>query len=167
MNRNNVLNYASEIPEEIKSVIKGLDSDVRIAIIVILMKDAKLTFSELKQRLSLNSSSLSSHLSALQDGGLVNNFLEWNEKSYSYYMITDIAKAVLESLFDIVTQTGGFTSFSDLPNQDLEQQIFSDERTKLQSDKYLELALEGGLANDAIESIPIYAKSNPRHERDR
>jgi DNA-binding transcriptional ArsR family regulator len=77
MNRNNVLNYASEIPEEIKSVIKGLDSDVRIAIIVILMKDAKLTFSELKQRLSLNSSSLSSHLSALQDGGLVNNFLEW------------------------------------------------------------------------------------------
>jgi predicted transcriptional regulator len=66
MNRNNVLNYASEIPEEIKSVIKGLDSDVRIAIIVILMKDAKLTFSELKQRLSLNSSSLSSHLSALQ-----------------------------------------------------------------------------------------------------
>ena len=167
MNRNNVLNYASEIPEEIKSVIKGLDSDVRIAIIVILMKEAKLTFSELKQRLSLNSSSLSSHLSALQDGGLVNNFLEWNEKSYSYYMITDIAKAVLESLFDIVTQTGGFTSFSDLPNQDLEQQIFSDERTKLQSDKYLELALEGGLANDAIESIPIYTKSNPRHERDR
>lgn len=167
MNRNNVSNYASEIPEEIKSVIKGLDSDVRIAIIVILMKEAKLTFSELKERLSLNSSSLSSHLSALQDGGLVNNFLEWNEKSYSYYMTTDIAKAVLESLFDIVTQTGGFTSFSGLPNQELEQQIFSDERTKLQSDKYLELALEGGLANDAIESIPLYIKSNPRHERDR
>lgn len=61
----------------------------------------------------------------------------------------------------------GFTFFSDLTNQDLEQQIFSDERTKLQSDKYLELALEGGLANDAIESIPLYAKSSPRHERDR
>lgn len=162
MNHNNLSNYVSEVPEEIKSVIKGLDSEVRIAIIVALMKNTKLTFSELKECLGLNSSSLSSHLSTLQDGGLVNNFLEWNEKSYSFYMITDIAKTVLESLFDIVTQTTSFISSSDLPNRNpsstvkelWEQPI--DGRMQMQPSKYLEMALEEQFAKDAIASIPQY-----------
>lgn len=150
MNRNNSLsNYASEIPEEIRSVIKGLDSETRIAIIVALMKNTKLTFSELKQCLGLNSSSLSSHLSILQDGGLVINFLEWNEKSYSYYMITDLAKIILELLFDIVTQ-------NPIVKELWEQQLPSQEETQMQSSKYLELALQGQFAKDAIESIPEY-----------
>lgn len=93
-----------EIPEEVKLVIKGLDSEVRLAIIVALLKNGKRTFSQLKELLGLNSSSLSNHLSILQDGGLVNNILEWNENSYSYYTTTDIAKAVLDSLFNIIVQ---------------------------------------------------------------
>lgn len=150
MNRNNNLSgYVSEIPDEIRSVIKGLDSETRIAIIVALMKNSKLTFSELKECLGLNSSSLSSHLSILQDGGLVINFLEWNEKSYSYYMITDLAKTILELLFGIVMQNPKV-------NELWEQQLPSQEETQMQRSKYLELALQGQFAKDVMESIPEY-----------
>jgi DNA-binding transcriptional ArsR family regulator len=102
MNQND---HVNEIPKEIRSVIKGLNNETRLAIIVVLMKNGRMTFSELKESLELNSSSLSNHLSVLQDGGLVNNFLEWKENSYSYYTPTDIANRVLESLFNIVMQT--------------------------------------------------------------
>jgi DNA-binding transcriptional ArsR family regulator len=163
MNRNNNLStYVNAIPEEIKLVIKGLDNEIRVAILIALMKNTKLTFSELKECLGLNSSSLSSHLSTLQDGGLVNNFLEWNQKSYSYYMITDLAKTVLGSLFEIVTQSTTLISSSDVSNSKptpvvkelWEQQVYSQDETQIQH--YLELSLKGKFAKDAIESMPQY-----------
>jgi DNA-binding HxlR family transcriptional regulator len=110
MNQND---HANEIPKEVRSVIKGLNNETRLAIIVVLMKNGKMTFSELKESLALNSSSLSNHLSILQDGGLVNNVLEWKENSYSYYTPTDIANRVLESLFNIVVQTPRPSPISD------------------------------------------------------
>ena len=48
-----------------------------------------MAYSEPNELLDLNSSSLSRHLSILQDGGLVNNILGWNENSYSYYTTTE------------------------------------------------------------------------------
>lgn len=103
MNQNEqIIRESGEIPGPIKDVIKGLDSDARLAIIVSLMKKGKMTFTELKGSLNISQSSLSSDLSLLQDGGLVSNILEWNKKSYSYYTITALAKSILESLFDIV-----------------------------------------------------------------
>jgi predicted transcriptional regulator len=103
-NNEKVLRIAKEIPVEIRSVIKGLNDDARLAILLLLMKNGKMTFTELKNSLNLNSSSLSADLSLLQDGGLVANFLEWKNKSYSYYIITNLAKSVLRSLFDTVVK---------------------------------------------------------------
>jgi predicted transcriptional regulator len=103
-NNKEVLRTVKEIPEEIRHVIKGLDNDTRLAILTLLMKNGKMTYSELKNSLSLNSSTLSADLSLLQDGGLVANFLEWKNKSYSYYVITNLAKSVLKSLFDAVVK---------------------------------------------------------------
>jgi len=94
--------YANEIPREIKSVIRALDDDIRLAIIISLMKNTKMSFAELKKSLDIQSSSLSHHLSLLQDGGLVNNFLELKGKSHSYYTTTGLTKSILESLFDII-----------------------------------------------------------------
>jgi predicted transcriptional regulator len=83
-NNKEVLTIVEEIPSEIRHVLKGLDSDTRLAILTLLMKNGKMTFSELKNSLNLNSSTLTADLSLLQNGGLVANFLEWKNKSYSY-----------------------------------------------------------------------------------
>jgi DNA-binding transcriptional ArsR family regulator len=96
--------YSKEIPREIKDVITGLAHDIRLSIVIALLKNMKMTFTELKKLLDLNSSSLSYHLSLLQDGGLVDNIIEWKDQSYSYYVITDVARSVLESLFDIIVK---------------------------------------------------------------
>jgi DNA-binding transcriptional ArsR family regulator len=95
---------ADEIPKEIKLAIKALDDETRLAIIVLLMRNTKMTFTELKKTLELNSSSLSNHLSSLQDGGLITNFLQWNDDSYSYYSVTDMARELLKSLFDVIVR---------------------------------------------------------------
>jgi DNA-binding transcriptional ArsR family regulator len=129
-----LLKYANEVPDEIKSVIKGFDSDVRLAIIIALMKNGKMTFSDLKKLLGLNSSSLSSHLLILQDGGLIKNILEWNENSYSYYLTTDIAERVLRRLFDTI-----------IPNP-----------TPDPINKLLNLAIDDHYPTDAIQAITRY-----------
>jgi DNA-binding transcriptional ArsR family regulator len=99
---NTVTQFASDIPQEVKSVIRGLDDDIRLAIIIALMKNSSMSFADLKGLLNLNSSSLSHHLSILQNGGLVRNFVELtrNRNHRSYYMITELTKSILKSLFD-------------------------------------------------------------------
>src|SRR3989442_971558 len=88
--------YSNEIAEEVKALIKALDDDNRLAIIVALMKNTKMSYSQLKELFNLNSSSLSLHLSTLQRGGLVKNFLEKGDgDTYSYYSITDLTQPVL------------------------------------------------------------------------
>jgi ferritin-like metal-binding protein YciE/DNA-binding HxlR family transcriptional regulator len=104
LNNNKILFYSKEIPEEIKYVVKGLDDDIRLAILILLMKNEKMAFTQLKNSLGINSSSLSLALSILQDGGLVKNLMEWNHKSYSYYVITNLAKSILQSLFDTIVK---------------------------------------------------------------
>jgi DNA-binding transcriptional ArsR family regulator len=102
MNQNEVIKqYADEIPKEVRAVINGLSEDIRMAIIVGLLKNEKATFTDLKKLFDLKSSSLSYHLSLMQNGGLVDNIADLKE-SRSYYKATDIARLVLESLSDIV-----------------------------------------------------------------
>lgn len=93
--------YSSEIPREIRDAINGLSEDIRMAIIVLLLKKESVTYTELKRLLDLNSSSLSHHLSLMQDGGLVDNIVDLKE-SHSYYKATDIARSILESVSNIV-----------------------------------------------------------------
>jgi DNA-binding transcriptional ArsR family regulator len=97
--------YAREIPVEVRSVIKALAEDARLAIIIALMKNPKLSFTELKDLFKLNSSSLTLHLSTLQNGGLVSNFFEKGQQgSYSYYSVTDLAEPILDSLYGNIIQ---------------------------------------------------------------
>jgi DNA-binding transcriptional ArsR family regulator len=103
MENKKVRQYATEIPREMKDTIKALDDDTRLAILIALMKNGRMTFTDLKKTFEINSSSLSHHLTLLQNGGLVDNSLEISKKeSHSYYNTTDITKPVLKSLLDII-----------------------------------------------------------------
>jgi DNA-binding HxlR family transcriptional regulator len=97
---NTVIQFASDIPQEVKSVVRGLDDDIRLAIIIALMKYSSMSFADLKGLLNINSSSLSHHLSILQNGGLIRNFVELTRNHRSYYMVTELTKSTLKSLFD-------------------------------------------------------------------
>jgi DNA-binding HxlR family transcriptional regulator len=159
--------YSNEVPEQIKSVLKGIDSNVRLAIIVALMKKGKLSFSEMKELLDLNSSSLSSHLSILQDGGLVVNILGWNKNTYSYYTATDIAKAVLKSLFDLVVQfpksSGPGPKNRISPMQSLkiwDQNADSSRQRSLIVSKSIDIAIDEQFASDVINSVQNYTSAN-------
>jgi len=95
--------YSIKIPSEIKWMLKALADDDRLGIIIALLKNGKMTFSEMKEKFQLNSSSLTNHLSLLQEGNLVQNFYEKNERRVSsFYDVTDVPEAVVDSLFDIV-----------------------------------------------------------------
>ncbi len=100
--KDSVNEYSKEIPEEIKLSIKALADDTRLSILILLLKKKKMSFTKLKETLNLSSSSLSNHLAIMQDGGIVNNFLEWNEKSYSYYKVTDLGINLIKSIFKVV-----------------------------------------------------------------
>lgn len=98
-----LLNYSNEIPPEIRLLLKGLSADDRLGILVALMKNGKMTFNQMKNEFDLNSSSLSNHLTVLQNGNLIENFYEkGDEKAFSYYDVTDIPEAIFDSLFDIM-----------------------------------------------------------------
>jgi DNA-binding transcriptional ArsR family regulator len=97
-----VTQHSDQIPKEVKSVIKALDDDIRLAIIITLMENINMSFAELKKLLNIKSSSLSHHLTILQNGGLITNFLDLRGSHRSYYTTTDMTQSILGSLFDTV-----------------------------------------------------------------
>ena len=57
----------------------------------------------MKEKFNFHSSSLTNHLTALQDGNLVENFYEkGTEKGFSFYDVTDIPESVFDALFDLM-----------------------------------------------------------------
>jgi len=101
-----LLEYSNEIPNEIKLLLKALSTDDRLGILLALMKNGRMTFSQMKTEFDLSASSLSNHLTTLQNGNLIENFYEkGTERAFSYYDVTDIPEAFFDSLFDIMFKT--------------------------------------------------------------
>ena len=119
--------YSDEIPLEIKTLLKGLSSDDRLGILIALMKNGKMSFKEMKEKFGLHSSSLSNHLTALQDGNLIENFYEKrDEKGFSYYDVTDIPETVFDSLFNIMYNPVGETvDYNTETEKDIETEMTS------------------------------------------
>lgn len=93
--------YSAKIPDEIKIMLKAIADEDRLGILVALLEKGKMTFSEMKEKFSLNSSSLTNHLSILQKGNLIENFYEKNErKVFSYYDVTDLPEKIFDSILD-------------------------------------------------------------------
>lgn len=92
--------FAGKVPALVKAGIKCLADDDRLGLAVALVEGGRMTFSEMKAKYGLSSSTLSGHLTALQRGDLVRNYYEKKgERVYSYYEATDLPKVMLSALF--------------------------------------------------------------------
>lgn len=91
--------YADRVPRVVKAGIKGLADDGALGIVVALMDEGNMTFSELKSKFGLNSSTLSRYLAALQRGDLVRNYYEKRDgRPYSYYEATRLPDVLLNAV---------------------------------------------------------------------
>lgn len=94
----------SEIPSQLRRAIKALSEDARLAVVVVLLKNGEMTFSELSRILEMSSSNLTHHLKKLTQAALIENFFQRKEGSeeYSFYRATllaeDFTRNMLNSL---------------------------------------------------------------------
>lgn len=120
MNSSILTQYSNEVPEEIKLLLNGLSDEKSLGILIVLLKNGKMTFNELKEKFQLSSSSLSNFLTRLQDGNLITNFYEKSgARSFSYYDVTEIPEQVFDSLFDIMYPSTKKTKESDEEKQQI------------------------------------------------
>jgi len=99
-----VEDYANEVPEEIRRAIRGLDSEYRTAIFVVLYKQGELSFSELQKMLEMDKAMLNYHLGIMVESALVSHYYkhELGTERYSFYNITHYGQNFLESLGQIL-----------------------------------------------------------------
>lgn len=92
--------YASEIPAELSKGINGLNHMIRRAILVLLVHNDSLSFTELAGLLNLSKGKLAHHLDVLQRTGLVRNFskADFAGPYDSYYSLSKFGESLFESL---------------------------------------------------------------------
>lgn len=90
--------YSKEIPHEIKRAIKGIDHDIRYAIMVALNKYKKLAFTELREKIDISQGRLNHHLGIMKEGGLVESFLGKRDDYFSFYQLSSFGLNFLSTL---------------------------------------------------------------------
>lgn len=97
----------SEIPSQLRRAIKALSEDARLAILVVLLKNGEMTFSEVSRALGMSSSNLTHHLKKLIQAALVENYFQRKEDSeeYSFYKPTLLAEDFARNMFGILDYT--------------------------------------------------------------
>jgi len=90
----------SEIPSQLRRAIKALSEDARLAVVLVLLKNGEMTFSELSRVLNMSSSNLTHHLKKLIQAALIENFFQRKEDSdeYSFYRATLLAEDFTKNL---------------------------------------------------------------------
>jgi len=95
--------YSSQVPEEIQLTLKALANEYRLGLLVAFLKHGKMSFTEIKNKLKTDSSSLSRHLSILEDANMVNNILSKRKSRISSnYEATEITEEIFESIFNTI-----------------------------------------------------------------
>ena len=90
-----------EFPLEIKRVLSALSQENRQNIVMFLIYNNKMSFSDLMKNTNLNSSTLSFHLKTLMQASLIDNLYiksDNPDKEYSYYELTEFGKDFLHSI---------------------------------------------------------------------
>ena len=87
------------IPDEVISHCKSLNSKVRLAL-TILLKDGDLTFTQIKESGSVKKSQIAVELKKLERAGIVRNYYQKKEDSteFSFYALTMIGDAFLTQM---------------------------------------------------------------------
>lgn len=110
-----VKEYSEEFPFEIRAGIEGIDGETEQAIMVLLMNEGALAFSEIKEMLSdsdedLHPTTLSNALESLKDGGLINKRVDEADPESglsSYYSVSEYGHRFVNSLFDSLGRADG------------------------------------------------------------
>ncbi|WP_168215864.1 winged helix-turn-helix domain-containing protein [Halorussus ruber] len=99
--------YSGRIPDEIKRAIDAINGDVQYAIVVLLIKEEGLAFTQLQEELDVHQNTLSRNLDRLMDGGLLDReeFGEHSEKYKAKYTITSFGKRFIDHLFESIDPT--------------------------------------------------------------
>lgn len=103
MNRDGPISSDFTVPMEMTRLLLALSDDKSVDIVAALLRRGDMRFGEIKSMFGLNSSSLSSKLKKLQNGGLVVNFYARGDNfGHSYYKATEISKLLFDSLYRII-----------------------------------------------------------------
>jgi len=89
------------IPDEIKDAIKAINNKFRFKIIENIYQKGPLSYTELLNELKLRKGSLTYHLDALLEGGLLDNYPidEIDSQYKSYYSLSKFGRDFLSALF--------------------------------------------------------------------
>lgn len=101
--------YADRIPAEIKRAIAGIDGEKQYAIVVLLIKEDRLSFTEIKEELDLHQQQLSNSLDKLQDGSLVirREVGNMDDRYQAIYQVTKYGKRFLDKLYATLESDSG------------------------------------------------------------
>jgi DNA-binding HxlR family transcriptional regulator len=95
-----------EIPAEVLGPLKLLADDTRLAIVLALLKNGDMTFSQLQHMIKIKPNSLSHHLRSLVQGALLRNYYSKKAEAdeYSFYGVTSIARDFIDGILGTVVK---------------------------------------------------------------
>jgi len=87
------------IPEDLRSILLSVNSDVKWAILSDLSKGDK-SFTELKEDLEMDNKSLTYNLDKLLENGIITHYYkhEFFKLDFSFYQLTNIGKGIIKSI---------------------------------------------------------------------
>jgi DNA-binding HxlR family transcriptional regulator len=90
-----------QFPYELSIAIEGLDNEYRQRILYALKNVDRLSFSEIRETVDIETPLLSNHLRRLSESLLVEHFYEHvlGDERYSFYRISKFGKNILDNLF--------------------------------------------------------------------
>ena len=101
--------YIDEMPAELRRVIDSLNSDIGLAVFLLLLKKGEMSFTEIVNELEVeHNSTLAYHIKKLQKSSLVKNVYVKRGEGYSYYDVTEFGECVINNLMNIF-RVGGNT----------------------------------------------------------
>jgi len=103
------------IPEDLRSILLSVDSDVKWAILSDLSEGDK-SFTELKKDLEIDNKSLSYNLYKLLENGVITHYYkhEFFKPDFSFYRLTNIGKGIIKSIDYIFYVPGDETQLETL-----------------------------------------------------
>ena len=115
------IEYQKEIPRDFELTLKALSNKYRFALSLYLIDEGDLSFSEIVLNLKKNKSSISSHLTKLELGGIIQNYLEKKDISnnYSFYQITNYGKKFVLDLIN--SYNDYYKGFSEVKEKDYDE----------------------------------------------
>lgn len=128
MDRNVVDQYLAEVPHQVRLAVKPLSNDKSWAILIALLKDGDMRFSNIKRKFKADSSGdIDRILKQLIQSGLITkqatNYDEIFDNAKSIYSATPIGAAVVHSLNRALSPSFNHTFMDTMQNQQIASRL--------------------------------------------